>query len=468
MEKRASAFIVAGTNSSAGKTVLTLALMGALRRRGLVVQPFKAGPDYIDPGHHRELLKRPSYNLDTWMMGKGGVEATFVNGMRGADVGVVEGVMGLYDGRDGRGEEGSTAHIAKILGVPVLLVVNAEKTARSAGAVIKGFESYDPDVRIKWVVFNRVGSPRHFQILKDSVQKGPGGSKVRVLGYLPKDDGLKMPERHLGLTTAGDMRRDDWKRFVGKAVRLVERSVDIDGLIGSLGSLGSLRAKRVKAAPLRRPKEKAARVAVALDRAFSFYYEENFEILRSFGAEVVFFSPMKDKKLPPRTDGVYIGGGYPELYARELEANAALRDEIAGKAKEGMPVFAECGGLMYLGKRMETEGFSFRGAGVFPWTTRMLKRRKALGYREVRVTGGSPFLSRGAIRGHEFHYSEISKGAKGIKRVFISTSPPGEVVSEGYTFKNTLATYIHLHFASNPSFAEGFVKRCAEFGGRRR
>lgn len=459
MKKRASAFIVAGTNSSAGKTVLTLALMGALRRRGLVVQPFKAGPDYIDPGHHRALLKRPSYNLDTWMMGVAGVARTFGRQMEGADVGVVEGVMGLFDGKDGVSDEGSTAHIAKILNIPVLLVVNAEKTARSAGAAVLGFESYDPDVNIKWVVFNRVGSDRHFRILKESIQKGPKGSKVRVLGYLPKDDELKMPERHLGLTTAGDMGTGVWRRFVRRAVTLVERSVDIDSLIGSLPAV------RAKAGPVKKPSGKAVRVAVALDRAFCFYYEENLDVLRSFGAETVFFSPIKDKKLPAGTGGLYIGGGYPELYAKELEANGELRGEILRKAKEGMPVFAECGGLMYLGRGIEAEGRAFKAAGVFPWTSRMLKKRKALGYREVRLTGDSPFASKGAVRGHEFHYSEISKAPSGIKRCFIFTSPAGAEVSEGYTFKNTLASYIHLHFASNPSFAEGFVKRCAVFGG---
>lgn len=460
MKKRTSAFIVAGTNSSAGKTVLTLALMGALKRRGLVVQPFKAGPDYIDPGHHGALLKRPSYNLDTWMMGVEGVARTFGRAICGADIGVVEGVMGLYDGRDGTGDEGSTAHIAKILNLPVLLVVNAEKTARSAGAAILGFESYDPAVNIKWVVFNRVGSERHFRILKDSVRKGPGGSRVRVLGYLPKDEGLMMPERHLGLTTASEMGRGEWGRFVRKAVSVVERSIDLDGLIRSLPKV------RGKEAPVRMKQGAAVRVAVAFDRAFSFYYEENLEVLRGAGAEVVFFSPMKDKRLPRNTDGVYIGGGYPELYAKELEANAALREEILAKAKDGMPVFAECGGLMYLGRRIGTEGKEYGTVGVFPWTTRMLKKRKALGYREAQLTEDCPFLQKGVLRGHEFHYSETLTIPRGIKRGFVLTDSAGRKVREGYAFKNTLASYMHVHFASNPEFAGGFVKRCAGWRGK--
>jgi len=462
MVNRAGAFIVAGTNSSAGKTVLTLALMGALSRRGLTVQPFKAGPDYIDPGHHSALLGRASYNLDTWMMGVDGVKKTFARAMRRADIGVVEGVMGLYDGRGGKSEEGSTAHIAKALKVPVLLVVNAEKTARSAGAAILGFESYDPDVSIKWVVFNRVGSKRHFDILKDSIQKGPRGSMVKVLGYLPKDDALKMPERHLGLTTAGDTDKRRWRRFVEKAVSLVEGSVDIDGLVESLPVVSS------RVVSVRQPAAKEARVAVAFDRAFSFYYEENFDILRSFGAELVFFSPIKDKRLPHGTDGVYIGGGYPELYAKELEANSRLREELVARAADGMPVLAECGGLMYLGAKIVTGDGAFNTAGVFPWTSRMLGKRKALGYREVRLARDCPFLAEGPVRGHEFHYSEISKVPSRIKRAFRFTSPAGAEIDEGYTYKSTLASYIHLHFASNPAFAAGFVKKCAESGALRR
>lgn len=459
MEKRKSAFIVAGTNSGAGKTVLTLGLMGELKRRGLSVQPFKAGPDYIDPGHHRALLKRPSYNLDTWMMGKEGVLKTFSRAMSGADIGVIEGVMGLYDGRDGVSEEGSTAHLSKIINSPVLLVVNAEKTARSAGAVIKGFESYDPRVKIRWVVFNRVGSARHYGILKDSIPKGSG---ARVIGYLPKDADLSMPERHLGLTTAGDLDRAEWKRFVKKASSIVRKHIDVDSLLGSMPLVKTLSVPDVK------KQKPSVRVAVALDRAFCFYYEENLDVLESSGAEVVFFSPLNDRKLPEGTCGVYLGGGYPELYAKELSANRALKSEILKKAKEGMPVYAECGGLMYLGGAIDDDGRLRKTVGLFPWTSRMLKKRKALGYREVRFTDDCPFVKTGSIRGHEFHYSEITRVPAKVKRAFRFTTPAGVEAGEGYTLKNALASYMHLHFSGNTAFAEGFIGRCAEFASARK
>ncbi|MBI1912858.1 MAG: cobyrinate a,c-diamide synthase [Deltaproteobacteria bacterium] len=450
---RNPAFIVAGTNSSAGKTVITLGLMEALRRRGLTVQPFKAGPDYIDPGYHRALLGVPSYNLDTWMMGKKGVKRTFLQKSSHSQVSIIEGVMGLFDGKDGKSEEGSTAHIAKLLDIPVLLVVNAEKTARSAGAIIKGFESYDPKVNIKWVVFNRVGSPRHFQILKDSI---PKGSKIKVLGYLPKDLTLSMPERHLGLVMAGELEDGSWKQFVKSAGDAIEKSVDIKALIGRPVQ---------KAEPVKKEKNRkeSTRIAVALDKAFCFYYEENFEILKNLGAELVFFSPVKDKQLPQGTSGIYLGGGYPELYASSLEENLSLKSQIKSASKKGMPIYAECGGLMYLGRNIsDKDGKVFQMSGVLPFSTRMLSKRKALGYREVLAEGFPVEGGAKAIRGHEFHYSEIIKVPKNIKTVF-SFNHDGNDFMEGYLYKNTLASYIHLHFSSNPGFACGFVNMCKKF-----
>ncbi|MBI5642786.1 MAG: cobyrinate a,c-diamide synthase [Deltaproteobacteria bacterium] len=453
-----AAFIVAGTSSGAGKTTVTLGIMEALRKRGLAVQPFKAGPDYIDPGHHSLLLKRPSYNLDTWMMGVEGVRKTFNEKNAGADIGVIEGVMGLYDGKDGRSEEGSTAHLAKILGLPVLLVIDASKTARSAGAVIKGFEAYDHEVDLRWVIFNNVASPRHYKILTDSI---PAGSGVKALGYMPKDKALQMPERHLGLVTSGDIEGGEWKAFVKKAASLIEAHVDLMPLLESERSSG--RPCNIPVPAINKKKSNRIRIAVAYDKAFCFYYKENLEILGGLGAELAFFSPVKDKKLPVNINGIYIGGGYPEIYAKSIEANLPLRTEVKEAAKSGMPIYAECGGLMYLGRQIkDMEGKRFSSVGVFPWTSRMLKKRKALGYREIRAGEGCPFLRAGAsVRGHEFHYSEISPAPK-IKKVFRVKTDGGEI-EEGYLYKSTLATYMHMHFASNPGFASGFADLCERF-----
>lgn len=447
------AFVVSGTSSGSGKTLVALGLMEALRRRGLVVQPFKAGPDYIDPGLHSLLLGRPSYNLDTWMMGVKGVRRTFSSASDGAGCAVVEGVMGLFDGKGGAGGEGSTAHLSKSLGLPVLLVANAEKAAQSMGAVVKGFETYDPSVDLRWVVFNKTGSERHEKMLKESLR----GSKVKLLGCIRRDASLAIESRHLGLMTAADM-GGEWKEFVKRAGDAVESSVNLDALIrGSKTPLDFVIPQPV--CPSR------VRIAVAEDRAFSFYYRENLDMLVSLGAGLVPFSPLVDKALPPDIGGIYIGGGYPELHAKQLEENRLLRDGIRRAAEAGMPVYAECGGLMYLGKAIEHEGRVSRMAGVFPWTTRLLSKRKALGYREAALTERCPFLKKGKIRGHEFHYSEMNREA-GLEYAYALPGPDGPM-KEGFVYKNALASYIHLHFASNPSFAAGFVALCEKMSGRK-
>lgn len=467
---KAQGFVIGAVHSNSGKTVLALGIMEALRRRGVSIQPFKAGPDYIDPGHHSALLGIPSYNLDTWMMGTAGVKKTFnEKAVINRRTAVVEGVMGLYDGRDGLSEEGSSAHLAKVLDLPVLLVVDSSGLARSAGALIKGFETYDSAVDLRWVVFNKVGSQRHATALIDSISDD---SSVRVLGCIPKDAALKMPARHLGLVTSDDIGRGQWQAVVECAALLVEEHLDLDGLCASLnmrsvsksasGGRSGLSRGPVAACELPGSSPSKVRIAVARDKAFCFYYEENLDILRECGAEIVFFSPLKDKRLPPDIGGIYLGGGYPELYARRLEANASMRDAVKAASDNGLAVFAECGGLMYLGGKIEeVSGRASSMSGVFPWTTKMLKKRKALGYREVAVLSGCPMLKKGGkVRGHEFHYSEVLGVPPGAKRPFsIKGAKPAE--KEGFVYKKTLATYVHLHFASNTEFAKGFVRLCA-------
>jgi cobyrinic acid a,c-diamide synthase len=461
--RKTRVLIVAGTGSGVGKTTVTLGIMGAFKRRGLNVQPFKAGPDYIDPGYHGALLARPSYNLDTWMMGVDGVRATFLRASAGADLSIVEGVMGLFDGKGDGGDEGSTAHLAKVLKAPVLLVVNGARMARSAGAVISGFESFDPEVDIRWVVFNNVGSAAHYDTLRRSLKPG---SKVKVLGYLARDPALATPERHLGLTQQRDIKSGRWRAFVGRLDGAVKSGIDMDALARSL-SLSAIRktplSERVDTKPL---KGGRVRIGVAKDRAFSFYYRENLDILSGLGAELVPVSPMSRAGLPRGIDGLYLGGGYPELYAKALEANRSFREEVRRAAAKGMPIYAECGGLIYLGRSIrDLSGASFKMAGVFPWTVRMTEKRRALGYREVVAAKGCPMLKGGSrIRGHEFHYSEMVKPPPAsIKRAFrFTTGPKGG--GDGYLYKNTLASYTHLHFGSNVEFAEGFVDMCRAFG----
>ena len=451
-------FVVAGTKSGTGKTTITLGLMEALRKRGLRVQPFKAGPDYIDPGLHASVCKLVSYNLDTWMMGTSGVKKSFARVMAsGADAGVVEGVMGLFDGRHVSGRatgEGSTAHLAKTLGLPVILVVDASSMAGSVAALVDGFLSFDKKVKFLGVVFNNVASPRHAEIIEQAVGRRKG---VKILGTIAKDAGLKLPDRHLGLVAREHIADKEWRAFIRRAGRVMEAHLDIDYILKAMARRSSIKAPPLSpVAPVK--KKPGPIIAVARDAAFSFCYQENLDILEALGARLAYFSPIKDKRLPKGTQGVYLIGGYPELFARELSKNTKMREEIKRASKE-IPMFAECGGLIYLGRRLkDLEGKTFEMAGVFPWTTRMQTKRAALGYHEVSVKEGCPFIKKGTrIKGHEYHYSAIT-GKPPDKLACSFATVSGD---EGYTLNKTLATYIHLHFASSPAFAKGFVKACA-------
>ncbi len=454
-------FIIAGVSSGAGKTTVTLGILGALRRRGLAVQPFKAGPDYIDPGHHEIAAERPSYNLDTWMMGVAGVRRTFARAMRGADVGVVEGVMGLFDGKDGTEEEGSTAHLAKVLGLPVVLVVDAASMAGSAAAVVRGFESFDPEVEILGVVFNKVGSGRHFQMLREAVERR---CRAKVFGGLPRDKKISIPERHLGLVTARESAGGK-ESDINRLGDLMERHVDIGGIMAHAARRRTRPTERAgdhTGTSLNAPR---VRIAVAFDEAFCFYYRENMDILEESGAELVRFSPLKDERLPDKTEGLYIGGGYPELHGSALEANRSLREEIRKAAERGLPVYAECGGLLYLGKGLTgPDKEKHEMVGLFPWSAEIRPRLVSLGYREVTMADGCPFMEEGRkIRGHEFRYSGIREAGK-VRCVYSVKDGKNENRTEGYIYRNTLASYVHLHFASNRRFAGGFVNLCRSRG----
>ncbi len=452
MANQTRGLVIAGTQSGVGKTTITLGLLAALRRRGLVVQPFKVGPDFIDPGHHTQAAGRVSRNLDGWMLSRKANETLFRRQVKGADIAVVEGVMGLFDGYDGLSEAGSTAQMAKWLGLPVLLVVDARAMARSAAALVHGFASFDPELTVAGVIFNRVGSGTHLEYLQQAVASLKG---VRCLGGLPRNQELAIPERHLGLTTTEDHPLGE--AYLQRLADWLETHLDVDGLLAALP-------------PLALPEEQAlktvtptVRLGVARDRAFCFYYPENLELLAASGAELVPFSPLKDQELPTGLHGIYLGGGYPELYAAPLAANVGMRQALKECAAAGMPIYAECGGLMYLAREIQDlEGQVHPMAGVFPFSVRMLPRLKALGYREVTLTATGLLGPTGTrARGHEFHYSEMVGEAIGVPRIYrLSPRKGGETLAEGYCENNVLASYVHLHFGSNPDVARNLVASC--------
>jgi cobyrinic acid a,c-diamide synthase len=478
-------FVIAAPHSGSGKTTLTLGIMRALKQRGLRVAPFKVGPDFIDPGYHELVTGAPSANLDGWMCGLDFVRATFRHHAAGADLALVEGVMGLFDGIDGVSEAGSTAQIAKTLKAPVLLVVDARSQARSAAALLHGFASFDPGLNLAGVIFNNVGSENHERILREAVAISCPG--VAVIGCLPRDPRLAIPSRHLGLTTAQDNPLSD--EYLTHLAQVMEEHLDLDRLLELAGSApqdgagqpggnpipllsstlkgeGSVAADAsVPAAVL--PPGTAVRIAVARDAAFCFAYPDNLRLLAAQGAELVYFSPLAGDLLPPGIAGLYLPGGYPEIYAGQLAGNGPLKDEIRAAVEAGMPVYAECGGFIYLTQGVTVGGVLHPFVGVFPVETQMLPKRKALGYREVALLDDCLAGSKGALlRGHEFHYSEMAEMPTYVERVY-QVSRKGVILgAEGYRQRNCLASYIHLHFGSCPDFAGSFVMQCSNYQSR--
>ncbi len=445
------ALVIAGVSSGVGKTTVTLGLLQAFRRRGLTVQAFKVGPDFIDPGLHARITGRPSYNLDGWMGSRESVIAGVARHGRAADLALVEGMMGCFDGLDARSEDGSTSQVAKWLGAPVVLVVDAGAIARSAGAVVLGFERFDPGLDLAAVIFNRVAGATHFRWLRESLE---GACRAIPLGFLPARAALAMPERHLGLVTAaeGILTSD----LLDALARAVEESVDLDRLLG-------LARSRVEPFPPRlEPRSPQARIGVARDEAFQFYYPANLDLLREAGAELVFWSPLRDPDLPD-VDGLYLGGGYPEVHARQLAANPTMLKAVKAFADAGGSIYAECGGLMYLAEALEDEGGELhRMVGVLPTTVRMRPKRLTLGYVEVEVIRQTPLAPSGTIvRGHQFHASRIEPVSASVPRAYAVRLPGGETPeAEGYLIGNALVSYVHLFFESNPRVAEHVVASC--------
>ncbi|HWO94282.1 MAG TPA: cobyrinate a,c-diamide synthase [Dehalococcoidia bacterium] len=448
-------FVVAGTTSGVGKTTITSGLISALRARGCRVQPFKAGPDYIDPSYHARAAGRACRTLDSWMLPHDVLRALFAHASRDADIAVVEGVMGLFDGRSGEGEAGSTAEIAKLLGLPVILVVDAAKVARSVAAQVLGYRQFDADVRIAGVILNNVAGPGHSALCAEPIVAATG---IPVLGALPRSDELRLPERHLGLIPTVEGRTAGG--FFEAARAMVEEHVDLTAL-EAIAASAVLRAPVVGWEALHRPASKPERVrlAVAQDEAFSFIYPENLELLQAAGADIVPFSPLRETQLPHDASGVYLGGGFPELYAEALAANEPMLRSVRDAARMGLPIYAECGGLMYLGEALvDQAGRSHRMAGVVPVRSSMERTRLTLGYRTVRARADGPLLPAGrSVRGHEFHWSELDAPVPAATAAY-QVVETGAL--EGYAKDNICASYIHLHFAADLSIAPRFVEAC--------
>ncbi|MGW8061345.1 cobyrinate a,c-diamide synthase [Streptomyces ziwulingensis] len=472
--------VVAAPSSGSGKTTVATGLMAALTARGLAVSPHKVGPDYIDPGYHALATGRAGRNLDAYLCGPELVGPLFLHGARGCDIAVVEGVMGLYDGAAGEGELASTAQVAKLLRAPVVLVVDASSQSRSVAALVHGFASWDPEVRIGGVILNKVGSDRHEALLREALES----AGVPVLGVLRRTARVETPSRHLGLVPVAERGTEAVEAVAAMAAQVAD-GCDLEALAGLARSAGPLSCaawdaggalasspplspgtaapgSRLRLRPERpRPHgpdgpdgpDGPRRVAVAGGAAFTFSYAEHAELLAAAGAEVVVFDPLRDEELPEGTGGIVIGGGFPEVYAAELSANEPLRRSVAGLARDGAPVAAECAGLLYLCR--ELDGMPM--CGVLDASARM-SGRLSLGYRDAVAVSDSALAVAGTrMRGHEFHRTVVEPGA-GASPAWGVRAPERRV--EGFVERGVHASYLHTHWASEPGVARRFVERC--------
>ncbi|MFG3408580.1 cobyrinate a,c-diamide synthase [Streptomyces sp. NPDC048142] len=439
--------VIAAPASGSGKTTVATGLMAAFAARGLAVSPHKVGPDYIDPGYHSLATGRPGRNLDAYMCGTELIAPLFAHGSAGCDLAVVEGVMGLYDGASGQGELASTAQVAKLLKAPVVLVVDASSQSRSVAALVHGFASWDPRVRIGGVILNKVASDRHEALLRDALDE----SGLPVLGVLRRAPQVATPSRHLGLIPVAERGADavDAVRAMGERVRA---GCDLDALMALARTAPALPDETWEPAnaPARGPRPV---VAVAGGAAFTFAYAEHAELLTAAGAEVVTFDPLRDEKLPVGTAGLVIGGGFPEMYAPELSANEPLRRAVTELALDGAPVAAECAGLLYLARELDGRPM----CGVLDAGARM-SDRLTLGYRQAVAVSDSALAVAGTrMRGHEFHRTVLEPGA-GTTPAWGLHQPERRV--EGYVQRGVHASYLHTHWAASPSVARRFVEHC--------
>ncbi len=454
-----SRFVIAGTQSGVGKTTVTTGLMRALTLRGLNIQPFKVGPDYIDPAFHSFVTGNKSRNLDSWMLDEKTIKELFTKNALGKSISVIEGVMGLYDGFGIEKDMGSTAHLAKILKTPVVLVIDGRGMSSSAAAQVLGYKMYDPELELKGVIVNNVSGEKHYEIIRKVIERD---TELKCLGFLKKNANIKLESRHLGLVPSVEI--DGLQKRLDELAEMVEETIDIDGILELSDEAEPLDVKHNSDIKT----ENVVNIGVALDNAFNFYYQDNLDLLKELGANLIYFSPLQDKELPDNIHGLYIGGGFPEVFPKELEDNSGMRSDIQKKSLEGMPIYAECGGLMYLTKSIANfEGDKYEMVGVFDRESSMTKRLQRFGY--VNVNINKPCAISGekdVVRAHEFHRStlnEVDEGNYAYKVDKIREKKLQKTWECGLIKNNTLGAYAHIHFYANKALAKHFINNCLIF-----
>ena len=446
--------IIAATQSGSGKTTITAGILAALKNRGLKVQAYKVGPDYIDPGFHEIASSKPAHNLDSWLVGKEKLADIFLSTYGDADIAIIEGVMGLYDG--GKGGVSSTAEVAKILNAPVILVIDAKSMGTSAAAVALGFREFDKSINFAGVILNRVGSDSHKKIICDALDE----LGIKNFGAIKRDENFVLPERHLGLVPTAE---NNFADVIEKISVAVENQIDFDALINLAKNSPSLEEKIF----LPQNIEHKIKIAVAKDEAFNFYYAESLRELEKLGAEIIFFSPLNDETLPKNISGLIFGGGFPEIFADRLEQNKTMRESVKNISREGLPIFAECGGYMYLMKSIKDfDGKIFEMCGVIDNSAEMTKKLQMVGYVDSALKKNCIIGKIGdKIHAHEFHFSTEAENLSDRNIFDCERLRTGKKYSAGYAEKNIVASYLHIHFVGCPSAAKNFVESCKKFRG---
>ncbi len=452
MQKNFPRIIIAATQSGAGKTTITSGILAALKKRGLDVQPYKVGPDYIDTGFHEIASGKTSHNLDSWLIGEKTLSENFFMPKNASKIAVIEGVMGLYDG--GLGGVSSTALISLILRVPVILVIDVKSMGTSAAAVALGFREFDKNINLAGVILNRVGSDSHKKIIVDALEK----INIKCFGAIKRNSEFVLPERHLGLVPTAE---NNFSEVIEKICATVESELDIDKIIEVANSAPAMSIKNslLPTASCLLPK-----IAVAKDAAFNFYYEESLNELEKLGAEIVYFSPLDDENLPKNISGLIIGGGFPEMFAEKLQSNKKIRAEIRTAAENNLPIYAECGGFMYLMNSItDFSGKNFEMCGVIPARAVMTDKLQMVGYIEAEILSDCIIGKAGdKIHAHEFHFSTAEILAD--KNIFsCKRMRTGKIYRAGFFDKNIVASYLHIHFAGCQSAAKNFINACKNF-----
>ena len=463
--------IIAGTTSGVGKTSITLGILYILKNLGFKIQSFKIGPDFIDPSYHHFVTNSPSYNLDSWLMGKKGLINTFEKYTIGKDIAVIEGVMGLFDGAGGKNNFASTAQIAKILNSPIILVIDASKAARSIAAIAYGFMKFEKGLKIKGIILNKISSNRHFNFIKDAFENK---IKIPIVGVIYRNQELIFSERHLGLIPREEL-DDKRRRVILNSAKVLSESLDAEKIVSLIRPRQNETVRKKKIDTGKEQNKQSIKIAVALDESFNFYYQENLDTLQKKGAQLIFFSPLNDPRLPEEVDGIIIGGGFPEILARNLSRNQSMMRAIKKRAESQIPIYAECGGLMYLSKSIKEGPSSYKNdkipesKGNFNKTYRMvglidaitnMTDQLTLNYTQGKVINESLFGNINRVRGHEFHFSVMENISNDSKFSYYLNKGKGITnQKDGIVVYNTLASYTHLHF-SNTKLPERFILNC--------